>query len=82
MRFLALFGKAFWQTALSSLQLLKDNFSGASWPGLERPLLRVTEKMQETELTVFRPYSRQEFQTICRCHSLGGSTFSSDILRL
>ena len=43
---------------------------------------RVTEKMQETELTVFRPYPRQEFQTICRCHSIGGSTFSSDILRL
>ena len=29
-----------------------------------------------------RPYPGQEFQTICRCHSLGGSTFSSDILRL
>ena len=82
MRFSALFGKVFRQTALSSLQLLKDNLSGASWPCLERPLLRVTEKMQETELTVFRPYPRQEFQTICRCHSLGGSTFSSDILRL
>ena len=53
MRFLALFGKVFWQTALSSLQLSKDNFSGASWPGLERPLLRVTKKMQEKELTVF-----------------------------
>ena len=30
----------------------------------------------------FRPYPTQEYQTICRCHSLGGSTFSSDILRL
>ena len=29
-----------------------------------------------------RPHPGQEFQTICRCHSLAGSTFSSDILRL
>ena len=64
MRFSALFGKVSGQTALSSLQLLKDNFSGASWPRLERPLLRVTEKMQEKELTVFRPFPGQEFQTI------------------
>ena len=33
MRFSALFGEVFGQTALSSLQLLKENFSGASWPG-------------------------------------------------
>ena len=51
-------------------------------PARVRPLLRVTEKMQETGLTGFHPYPGQEYQTICRCHSLGGSTFSSDILRL
>ena len=33
MRFSALFGEVFGQTALSSLQLLLENFSGASWPG-------------------------------------------------
>ena len=33
MRFSALFGEVFGQTALSSLQLLKGNFSGASLPG-------------------------------------------------
>ena len=32
------------------------------------------------ELTVFCSYPGQKYQTICRCHSLGGSTFSSDIL--
>ena len=73
MRFSALFGELFGQTALSSLQLLKGNFSGASW---------VTEKMQETGLTDFRSYPGQESRTICRCHSLGDSTLSSDILRL
>ena len=73
MRFSALFRELFGQTALSSLQLLKGNFSGASW---------VTEKMQETGLTDFRSYPGQESRTICRCHSLGDSTLSSDILRL
>ena len=73
MRFSALFEEIFGQTALSSLQLLKGNFSGASW---------VTEKMQETGLTDFRSYPGQESRTICRCHSLGDSTLSSDILRL
>ena len=73
MRFSALFRELFGQTALSSLQLLKWNFSGASW---------VTEKMQETGLTDFRSYPGQESRTICRCHSLGDSTLSSDILRL
>ena len=34
MRFSALFEEIFRQTALSSLQFLKGNFSGASWPGL------------------------------------------------
>ena len=53
MRFSALFGGVFGQTALSSLQLLKGNFSGASWPGLVTSLLKVTEKMQETELTLY-----------------------------
>ena len=69
----ALFRELFGQTALSSLQLLKGNFSGASW---------VTEKMQETGLTDFRSYPGQESRTICRCHSLGDSTLSPDILRL
>ena len=64
---------ALFSTALSSLQLLKGDFSGASW---------VTEKMQETGLTDFRSYPGQESRTICRCHSLGDSTLSSDILRL
>ena len=73
MRFSALFRELFGQTALSSLQLLKGDFSGASW---------VTEKMQETGLTDFRSYPGQESRTICRCHSLGDSTLSSDILRL
>ena len=73
MRFSALFRELFGQTALSSLQLLKGNFSGAS---------SVTEKMQETGLTDFRSYPGQESRTICRCHSLGDSTLSSDILRL
>ena len=73
MRFSALFRELFGQTALSSLQLLKGNSSGASW---------VTEKMQETGLTDFRSYPGQESRTICRCHSLGDSTLSSDILRL
>ena len=73
MHFSALFRELFGQTALSSLQLLKGNFSGASW---------VTEKMQETGLTDFRSYPGQESRTICRCHSLGDSTLSSDILRL
>ena len=45
-------------------------------------LLRVTEKMQETRVMVFRLYLGQEYQAIRRCHTLGGSTFSSDILRL
>ena len=73
MRFSALFRELFGQTALSSLQLLKGNFSGASW---------VTEKMQETGLTDFYSYPEQESRTICRCHSFGDSTLSSDILRL
>ena len=73
MRFSAVFRELFGQTALSSLQLLKGNFSGASW---------VTEKMQETGLTDFRSYPGQESRTICRCHSLGDSTLFSDILRL
>ena len=73
MRFSALFRELFGQTVLSSLQLLKGNFSGASW---------VTEKMQETGLTDFRSYPGQESRTICRCHSLGDSTLSPDILRL
>ena len=73
MRFSALFRELFGQTALSSLQLLKGNSSGASW---------VTEKMQETGLTDFRSYPGQESRTICRCHSLGDSTLSSVILRL
>ena len=73
MRFSALFRELFGQTALSSLQLLKGNSSGASW---------VTEKMQETGLTDFRSYPGQESRTICRCHSLGDSTLSPDILRL
>ena len=51
-------------------------------PARVRPLLRVTEKMQETGLTGFHPYPGQEYQTICRCHSLDGSTLFSDILRL
>ena len=34
-----------------------------------RLLLRVTEKMQETGVSVFRPYPGQDYQTICRCHS-------------
>ena len=33
------------RAALSSLQLLKGNFSGAFWPGFVTSLLRVTEKM-------------------------------------
>ena len=37
--------------------------------------------MQETGLTIFRSYPGQEYQTICRRHSLGGSTLSSDTLR-
>ena len=31
--------------------------------------IRVTEKMQETGVSVFRPYPGQDYQTICRCHS-------------
>ena len=52
------------------------------WEGIFHVPPWVTEKMQETGLTVFCSYPGQEYQTICRCHSLGGSTFSSDILRL
>ena len=69
MRFPALFGEFFGQTALSSLQHLKGNFSGASLPGFYRPWLEVTERIQETGLTVFHPYPGQEYQTICSCHS-------------
>ena len=48
---------------------------------LYRPLLTITGKMQETEPTAFRPYTRRlECLTACRCHSKG-STFSSVILR-
>ena len=52
------------------------------WEGIFPVPPWVTEKMQETGLTVFCSYPGQEYQTICRWHSLGGSTFSSDILRL
>ena len=49
----------------------------------EREFFRcLLEKIQEPGLTLFRSYPGLEYQTICRCHSLGGSTFSSDILRL
>ena len=50
MRFSALFGKVSGQTALSSLQLLKDNFSGASWPGLERPLHELPRRCRKRSL--------------------------------
>ena len=53
MRFSALFGEVFGQTALSSLTFE----------------ITVTEKMQEMGVSVFRPYPGQDYQTICRCHS-------------
>ena len=73
MRFSALFGELFGQTALSSLQLLKGNFSGAS--------LSYGEDARNGAHG-FPFLSGQEYQTICWSHSLDGSTLSSDILRL
>ena len=74
---------------LCAFQHFSGKFSGRLhwtvynfWKGIFHVPPSVTEKMQETGLTVFCSYPGQEYQTICRCHSLGGSTFSSDILRL
>ena len=74
---------------LCAFQHFSGNFSGRLhwavynfWKGIFQVPPWVTEKMQETGLTVFRSYPGLEYQTICRCHSLGGSTLSSDILRL
>ena len=58
------FRESFLADCIEQFTTFERQFSGASWPGLERPLLRVTEKMQEKELTVFRPFPGQEFQTI------------------
>ena len=69
MRFSALFGEVFGQTALSSLTFEKGIFQVPPCRVFQRLLLRVTEKMQETGLSVFRPYPGQDYQTICRCHS-------------
>ena len=69
MRFSALFGEVFGQTALSSLTFEKWIFQVPPCRVFQRLLLRVTEKMQETGLSVFRPYPGQDYQTICRCHS-------------
>ena len=82
MLFSALFGEVFRQTALSSLTFEREFFSCLPAGFFKHPLLRVTEKMQETRVTVFPPYPWQEYQTIWRFHSLGSSTVSSDILRL
>ena len=82
MHFSALFGEVFRQTALSSLTFEREFFSCLPAGFFKHSLLRVTEKMQETRVTVFPPYPWQEYQTIWRFHSLGSSTVSSDILRL
>ena len=82
MHFSALFGEVFRQTALSSLTFEREFFRCLPAGFFKHPLLRVTEKMQETRVTVFPPYPWQEYQTIWRFHSLGSSTVSSDILRL
>ena len=72
-----------------AFQHFSGNFSGRLhwavynfWKGIFQVPPWVTEKMQETGLTVFRSYPGQEYQTICWCHSLDGSTLSSDILIL
>ena len=74
---------------LCAFQHFSGKFSGRLhwavynfWKGIFQVPSWVTEKMQETRLTVFCSYLGLEHQTICRCHSLGGSTLSSDILRL
>ena len=72
-----------------AFQHFSGNFSGRLhwavynfWKGIFQVPPWVTEKMQETGLTVFPSYPGQEHQTICWSHSLDGSTLSSDILRL
>ena len=69
MRFSALFEDVFGQTTLSSLPFEKEFYRYLLAGFFNFPLLRVTEKMQETGVTVFRPYPGQDYQTICRCHS-------------
>ena len=76
------FRESFLADCIEQFTTFERQFFRCLLAGFRTSPARVTEKMQETELTVFRPYPRQEFQTICRCHSIGGSTFSSDILRL
>ena len=76
------FRESFRADCIEQFTTFERQFFRCLLAGFRTSPARVTEKMQETELTVFRPYPRQEFQTICRCHSIGGSTFSSDILRL
>ena len=69
MRFSALFEDVFGQTTLSSLPFEKEFYRYLLAGFFNVPLLRVKEKMQETGVTVFRPYPGEDYQTICRCHS-------------
>ena len=62
MRFSAFFGEVFGQTALSSLTYEREFFRCLLAGIFERPLLRVTEKMQETGVTVFRPYRNKNIK--------------------
>ena len=65
---------------LCAFQHFSGKFSGRLhwtvynfWKGIFHVPPSVTEKMQETGLTVFCSYPGQEYQTICRCHSLAAA---------
>ena len=73
MRFSALFGEIFRQTALNSLQLLKGNFSCASFS---------YRKDARNGAYGFLFLSGTRISNHLQMSQLSGSTFSSDILRL
>ena len=62
MRFSALFEDVFGQTTLSSLPFEKEFYRYLLAGFFNFPLLRVTEKMQETGVTVFRPYRNKNIK--------------------
>ena len=82
MRFSELFGEVFGQTALSSLQLLEENFSGAFWPGFLTSPPKSYREDAGNGGNGFPSISDTKISNHLQMSYSGGSTFSLDILRL